>query len=270
MDATTLRLPEISDRHARGLRRDLFRKLAEHRERHRKTLDARLAMVAMPLRGMRERKGSYLRAADALARSCFGFASADGAITGTLIEPQELAHASGSEPVLAMTTVLITLGEKFWRLTVLDAGRVSHHVVERMFQRLVTTDTREVCEELGHGFVWSRLLQIELGIAADRARIVEIPIPTPRGALLARWDGAIRSFNARTWLRRGMNARVDASVALLERWRTEPRHGRPLGAGFRALLEAPENAWWRQALDDEPAFPSLIEAAEFPFPSLGC
>ena len=255
MDAIHPRLPEISDRHARGLRRELFRKVAEHRDRHRRQLDARLAMVSMPLRGMRERKGSYLRAAEAMQQACFGFATADGSVAGTLIEPGSVAHAGGSEPVLAMSTILLMMEPRRWRLTKLDAGRVSHHVVERMFQRMVTTDVGEVCLELAHAFIWCRHLQIELAIAADHARILEFPIPSPHGVLLACRDPGTRRFNARTWLRRGMNARVDASVAMLEAWRQEPsKAGHPLGARFRILADAPANAWWREGRGGQAGF----------------
>ena len=262
MDATkTLHLPEISDRHARGLRRDLFRQLADHRAQHRHVLDARLTMVAMPLRGVRERRNSYLRAARAIRDACFGFVMDDGFISGVLIEPCVLAHADGDEPALAMTTVLITMGKQYWQMNRLDAGRVSHHVVERMFQRLGTTSTAEVRDELAMAFSWARLLQLELLFAVDQAGILELPIPSKRGVLLARRDPETRRFNARTWLRNGMNRRVDASVAALQRWHLEKdpdldRRARSLVA----LADEPEHAWWRRNRAEAPVFASAAGA----------
>ena len=254
MDAGSPVLPEISDNHARGLRRDLFRELGDHRARHRHVLDARLTMVGMPLRGVRERRNSYLRAARAIRDGCFGFVMADGFISGVLIEPCLLAHAEGDEPALAMTTVFVTMGRHYWEMTRFDAGRVSHHVVERMFQRLVTTRTADVRDELAVAFSWARLLQVELAVAVEQARIVEFPIPSPRGVLLARRDPDTRRFNARTWLRNGMNRRVDASVAALQNWRTEAdRTAR--AAAFTTLASSPEHAWWQRARSARPVFP---------------
>ena len=262
MDATkTLHLPEISDRHARGLRRDLFRQLADHRAQHRHVLDARLTMVAMPLRGVRERRNSYLRAARAIRDACFGFVMADGFISGVLIEPCVMSHDDGDEAALAMTTVLIMMGKQYWEMIRLDAGRVSHHVVERMFQRLRTTSTAEVSDELAVAFSWARLLQLELAFAMDQAGIVEFPIPSKRGVLLARRDPETRRFNARTWLRSGMNRRVDTSVAALQRWHVEKdpdldRRARSLVA----LADEPEHAWWRRDRADGPVFPDAAGA----------
>ncbi|WP_152597859.1 hypothetical protein [Novilysobacter arseniciresistens] len=58
------------------------------------------------------------------------------------------------------------------------------------------------------------------------SRVRNMPVPTLGGVLPCRYDPAIASFNVRTWLRRVMSARLDATADALHGW-VEAGRGQP-------------------------------------------
>ena len=142
---------------------------------------------------------------------------------------------------------------------------MSHHVVQRLFERLRTTDAAVVHAELVDAFDWMPDLCLALAKSARSAAVQQLPVPTERGALVAERDTRSGVLNARTYMPRGYQARLDASVDTLLRWDAQQRvwddARRP---PIEPVVDAPENRWWWEPREPNP----IQEPAWGPPPAL--
>lgn len=242
---------EISPVHARGLRRDFFRWafLGDKRPDLR-TMFARFRTVNLPHRSPRERKAAYLRTRRSLlqwAHHCNEKVVDGGRIFLALtLHPSWRPHADGhDEPVLAVHIFLLTIRRGAVTLEVRRGGRISHHAIERMYQRLRTSSHADVLAELRGALYWVAMLY-SMGTLTRRFAVInQLPVPTPRGVLRCHRDPLDGELEVRTFTPRRRGDRVDLSVQELQRWDERPARGGE--AAFAALLRHPANRWWREA-----------------------
>lgn len=240
---------DISDRHARGLCRDLFRRLKSRLAPQLRTLQARLGTVQWPQPSSRETMAVYLRTRQSL-RSCSDYFSdyrIEGAEFGSyaiLLLPGKLEHADGDEPVLVTRLVRMTMQAGRASVVGHRCGRISHHAVARMYQRLRTSDHEEVMAELRSALWWVVQLRNVAILSPRSSTIHQLPIPSDRGVLRCIRDVERGELEARTFTLCRPGDRVDLSVESMRRWgRLE---GDTKEAGFGALLREPTNRWLRE------------------------
>jgi hypothetical protein len=247
---------EISDNHARGLRRDLFRRLGTQLAPHVRAFRLRLLAARWPHRSPRDVLSAYKRARQSLRTCTVYFNEFHTDELGTIccavmLRPGKLAHDDGDEPVLLATLYQMTLKSGRISLDVQRCGRISHHAIERMYQRLRTSDHDEVMAELRGALWWVPLLQCAASLSPRSSTIHQLPIPSARGALRCIRDVARRELEVRTFTLRRPDDRVDRSVSALHRWGDLPADERE--AAFGPLLREPANRWWREVYQRERA-----------------
>lgn len=242
---------EISDSHARGLRRDLFRRMDARLAPQLRTLRVRLDTVQRRHPSSREAMAVYTRAWQSL-RSCSEYfshgrtAQYGSQSVAVLLQPGTLAHADGDEPVLVATLYLMTARDGWITVESRRCGRISHHAIERMYQRLRTSSHESVLAELRGALWWVSMLQCSAFLSPRSLTIHQLPIPTVRGALRCIRDVALGELEVRTFTVGRPGDRVDASLATLHRWaEVVPGEGANERA-FAALLREPANRWWRE------------------------
>lgn len=248
-DLEAPRVREVSDSHARGLRRRLFDLLAAHAVRDRKALLPRLAAARWPHRSAREAGAAYRRAAESLERCSLHFNEKPTTIGGrvscaVLVVPDRIAHADGSEPVLSVRVVMLETGHGRVMLEGQRCGRVSHHAIERMYQRLRTNDHEVVVEELRGAMFSVAQLWSAASLTRRSAAIRQWLVPTRHGVLRCLRGAQDGEVEARTFTPYRPGSRFDLSAQAVRRWQDGAKEGDD--AGFAALLRDPANRWWRQ------------------------
>lgn len=251
-DLEAPRVREVSPSHARGLRRRLFDLLAAHTVRDRKVLFPRIAAARWPHRSAREAGAAYRRLAETLRRCSLHFAEKPTAGGGriccaVIVFPGEVRHADGSEPVLSVRIVQLERGRTRTRLESRVCGRISHHAVERMYQRLRTNDHEVVIEELRGAM---RTVAMLWSAACSTPRSVAVRqwlIPTRHGVLRCLRGTGGGEVEARTFTLHRPGGRFDLSAQAVRRWQDGPK-GDP-DCCFAGLLRDPANRWWRQPYD---------------------
>lgn len=239
----------ISHVHARGLRRDLFRMLEDRARQGVPAFEKSWEVLRWPYGSAREVKGVFERARKALRACAYNPFGNDTRIDGLLLVPRARLHADGQlEPVIEARTASIAIkrgiptGKKY------TIGTVSHHAVERMFQRMNTTSKEDVLQDMLAFSIWARLLQT-VAIVADSGKCIEqIPLPTPHGIFLCVRETDTWEVHMRTWIPHGMSSRHDASVACVVAFCQGIRgdgDAHRLIAEFDAMADRPENRWWR-------------------------
>lgn len=241
---------EISDTHARGLRRDLFRWMKYRLVPHFPRFMRRLQTVNLPHPSHRERMAAYWRTRK-LLRDCSDFYTENyedkvGHSFGVLVVPTKRTHEDGhEEPVLGVFLYTLTLrvaGQV--RLTGIPCGRISHHAIERMYQRLHTSSHQVVFDELRTALWWVPMLQGMSSQTRRSAVIHQLPVPTQRGVLRCIRDVEAGLLEVRTFTLNRTGSRFDRSLATLRRWQDLPREDRE--TGFAAMLRHCDNRWWRE------------------------
>lgn len=241
---------EISDTHARGLRRDFFRwAFLGGKRPDLRALFARFRTVNLPHRSPRERKAAYLRTRQALLGWAHHYSEkkidAGRIFFALTLHPSSRPHADGhEEPVLAVHIFLLTIQRGRVTLEVRRGGRISHHAIERMYQRLHTSSHAVVLEELRGALYWVAMLYSMAALTRRFAVINQLPVPTPRGVLRCHRDPLDGELEVRTFTPRRRGDRFDLSVQALLHWDELPREDGK--AAFAALLRHPANRWWRE------------------------
>lgn len=239
---------EISAAHARGLRRNLFAHYGASLARRIRTLAVRLRCVRWPYRSVRESQAAYRRAREAM-HACGGYWNERRSGTAIhscsiMLHPQQVQHADQREPVLAVTLFLMIAEQGRVSVAMDHCGRISHHAIERMYQRLRTNSHETVMAEL-HSALGRTMLLRNAALTCSRAAIIhQLPVPTERGALRCVTDPRQMSIEARTYTLRRPGDRIDASVQSIRRWCGLPPDDRE--SGFIHLLRDPANRWWRE------------------------
>lgn len=239
---------EISETHARGLRRDLFRAHSLRIGPKAPLLVQRLRAVQWPYPSPREALQVYVRTRR-LLRECSDYFTErrtdEGGTDscGILLLPSRRRHADGDEPVLSVVQVIITV--QAGRISVGSTrwGRISHHAVERMYQRLRTASHDEVMDELRGALRWVALLGSAAWLSRRGATINQLVVPTTRGALRCIRDPELGELEVRTFTLHRPDDRVAATIRSLHAWAEAPGTCR---AAFPALLRDPVNRWWRE------------------------
>lgn len=244
------RVREVSRSHARGLRRRLFDLLIVHAMRDHKALIPRLKAARWPHRSVRDASAAYSRLVEVLRRCSLHFAEkptqGGGRICcAVIVVPDQVQHASGSEPVLSVRILQMEQWRSRIRLELKVCGRISHHVVERMYERLRTNDHDVVIEELRGAMRTVAMLWSAACLTRRSVAIRQWLIPTEHGVLRCLRGHADGEVEARTFTLHKPGSRFDLSAQAVHRWLDEPRKGND--AGFAALLRDPANRWWRQA-----------------------
>jgi hypothetical protein len=240
---------DISDTHARGLRRDLFHIQKVRVGRPLPLLLRRIGTVQWPHRSTREAVRVLNRTRQSF-RACSEYlsevyAKGEGCETVAVIMlPSQRAHADGQEPVLKVMVFLMRARGRDITVECRTVGRISHHAVERMYQRLRTSSHDEVLAELRKAMYWVALLYCSASLAPRSIAIRQLPVPAGRGVLRCVRGEADRLLEVRTFTLHRPGDRIDASVKSLQRWSARPVAERE--AGFRAVLREPGNRWWRE------------------------
>ena len=246
---------EISDSHARGLRRNLFAHLGARVIEPLQQLPPRIRALQWPHRGQREANAAYHRAREVLYRCGLHWSerrAADGSVRSAtvMVYPRLRRHADGhDEPVLRVRLLLLTV--KGTSVTLADdpCGRISHHAIERMYQRLRTNDHAVVLAELRSALGWTRSLRNAAMLSRRAIALHQLPVPTEHGALRCIVDPDRLEIEARTFTVNRPDGRVAASLQSLHRWMDAQRpvdDGGEPEAEFVALMRDPANRWWRQ------------------------
>lgn len=249
-DLEAPRVSEVSDSHARGMRRRLFDLLARHTVRDRRALFPRMAAARWPHRSARESGAAYRRLAQALERASLHFAEKPTASGGRhccaiIVLPENIEHANGTEPVLSVRILMLERGARGGvSLQARRCGRISHHAVERMYQRLRTNDHHVVIEELRGAMRTVALLWSAAWLTRRSAAIRQWSIPTQHGVLRCLRGTEDGEVEARTFTLHRPGSRFDLSAQAVRRWQDASKDEDD--AGFAALLRDPANRWWRQ------------------------
>lgn len=235
----------VSHRHARGLARDFLRNV---RDQERKFAPfTRLLRTPLPAcRTARERQKIVARLDSAMRRNLhanqYRSLPTSSTHSGLRLTSARLAWEddSAEELIVVQRARVHTTAERLEISNTLLAS-VSHHAIARMFERLPTTDHTKVWAELMAGL--QRLSDIfdacnEPGIGQ---RVLQLALPTATGALLGWRSRDSKSFQLRTWIATGGNARVDRTQAAVKAWLGTPT-SEP-GMTFRRLIDCPENQW---------------------------
>ena len=166
---------------------------------------------------------------------------------GVLVVPMGRTHEDGhEEPVLAVFLYTLTLrvADGQVRLTGNPCGRISHHAIERMYQRLHTSSHQAVFDELRTALWWVPMLQ-EMSSQTRRSAVIhQLPVPTQRGVLRCIRDVEAGLLEVRTFTPNRTGSRFDRSLATLRHWHDLPREDRE--TGFAAMLRHCDNRWWRE------------------------
>lgn len=243
--------PRMSFRMARGLRRELFREIDEDVIATWPLLQRRISMARLPYRSGREAIAVYKSLREGLRAHCHAFGDTgmwgEVMAQGVVMVP-DLVRRNSAEQEEVLTLRHCSAGVAPGRLVarVTDCGRISHHAIERMFERLDTLSKQTVLEDLEEALRWLLVLHSRSAAASSHRRMLQLPIPTARGILLCLRDPKTGQFDVRTFVNRGNNDRLDASVAELEKWRQDSYGWTDSSMkSFDKLLNAPANHWWR-------------------------
>jgi hypothetical protein len=238
----------LSQAHARGLRRDLFRMVGDRTRASLPVFRTRCALLQRPYRSSREMSAVFDRARQSLRSLVYDFRAAPDHCTGLVLIPVERRHEEGEAEALleiAVATIDRRGGCMSGRLR--PIGSIGQHAVERMFQRMKTTSKDEVMRDITGFALWIELIHIVSIASVDRDRIEQLPLPTPHGIFLCDRETDEWQVHLRTWLPHGASARCDASVASIVHWVHGFRSTSAFDAvkSFEAMASLPENHWWR-------------------------
>lgn len=237
----------MSHRLARGLRRDLFRDLSDKLLERWTPLARSLATVQLPYRGHRELRRAWERTITHMQRTTFSFREQlqpHVHATGVCLIPATRTHDDGGdEPVLeAFDLSLELVGARVHRGGT-QLGSISHHLVERLFERLNTTSPGDVIRELDVLAFWMRLMHVATALAAPRYTLHQVVLPSAEGAALCVRDATTGAIHARTWVGAGTSPRIDATLRALKAWKAT--RARDVDS-LKAMLRQPENMWMQE------------------------
>lgn len=238
----------LSHAHARGLRRDLFRMVGDRTNAPLALFRKRCELLDMPYRSARERNAVFARARQSLQRIVHGFHAEPDHCSGLVVFPAERLHGDGHvEPLLELQQASIDRRNGCMFGEMRPIGSLSHHAVERIFQRLPTTSIGDVMHNITGLSVWFRLFQIVSIASVASDHIEQLPLPSPHGVFLCvRETEDWRQVHMRTWIRHGASPRYDASVASIVDWCRRPGDSvEAILCSFEAMASRPENHWWR-------------------------
>jgi hypothetical protein len=246
----------ISETHSRGLRKLLFAQLADtYPPEAFDLLNKALRHASMPMPSNRIRDDAFNRVRAQLKRTGILFL-VDGAkgarmVYGYSLREQAIAHSDGgSELALLLQCRGLAERDSGFSAREFSIAKIGQHAIERMFQRLNTSDVGSVVTEI---MLTAEFLCVLVGWGIREWRRSEFPsqivVPTTRGAFLCRsTDGAC--IDVRTFVSDQMSDRLNASVAgarnAFQEFIQSPQSGPAL---LDILLRDPRNWWWDRRKD---------------------
>lgn len=238
----------FSTRLARGLRRDVFRNVGDQVTPRHQVLLRTIKSCSLPCPNAKERLRIWDRAVRAVRGATFAFKEgvADGnlVMSGVSMSIKDVYYENGPcEKVLALGAVNALLEEPIL-FAMIDIGSISQHAIERMFERIVTTDKKHIMRELTIAARWMHILRNRCFQRRQDETVHQLIVPCHGGNLLCTRDPSTGEIHARTWVNRGTKRRHDESADALEAW-LALKAGNQADA-FEAMLAAPANAWFRQ------------------------
>lgn len=238
---------------ARGLRRDVFRRIADQVTPKHQALLRTIKSCSLPCPNAKERLRIWDRAVQAVRGATFAFKEglADGnlVMTGISMSIKDINYESGpSEKVLALRAVN-ALCEEPILFAMIDIGSISQHAIERMFERIATTDKKHIMRELTIAAEWMHTLRNRCFQRCRNDPVLQLVVPCHGGNLLCTRDPSTGEIHARTWVNRGTKRRHDESADALEAWLASK--GNRTDA-FEAMLAAPANTWFKQPYQPQP------------------
>ena len=244
----------ISHVHARGLRRNLFQMLDDRARLGVPAFEKCWDILRLPYRSVRDANAVFDRTKRALRACAYGRLGDDRQqMHGLILQPTARVHADGRhEPIIEVRRVSLRIKRGIPTGTLDTIGTVSHHAIERMFQRMNTTSKEDVLQDILEFSIWTQLLQTVAIVSGPGMRIEQLPLPTPHGIFLCVRETDTWEVHMRTWIPHGLSPRHDASVACIVEF-CQGIKGNALGAmlaAFDAMADRPENRWWRTAHRD--------------------
>jgi hypothetical protein len=237
----------ISFVHARGLRRDLFRMIDDRTRKAVPAFEKCWDILRLPYRSVRDANAVFDRTKRALQACAYGRLGKARDLHGLILQPTARVHADGlHEPIIEVRTVSLRIRRGIPSGSLHTIGTVSHHAIERMFQRMNTMSKEEVLDDILAFSVWTQLLQTVAIVSGPGRRIEQLPLPTPHGIFLCVRETDTWEVHMRTWIPHGMSARHDASVASIIAFCQDIKADlRTMVDTFDAMAQRPENLWWR-------------------------
>lgn len=238
----------FSHRLARGLRRELFRELHD-RDREWEALVPTISLVTTARLATSERVRSLRRLAPRMRTSLVAYHEQGSSNTllaaGTSLRPVKQACAGGeTEDAVRVSEVHVHAAGGGASFSCKPVALVSQHAIERIFERLATTELAAARTELASALDWFDLLHSACQSLSHRTRPSQFAVPTETGVFLGRRCHDSGLLQARTWVPTGNNSRLDRTLAALHAWRATPSSD--TARTFRSLLAQPCNQWMSQ------------------------
>jgi len=245
---TTYAPSRFSHRLARGLRRELFREF-QNRDREWQALVPAVSLITTARLAPRERVRVQRRLSPRMRASLAGYHehySGNAFLAcGTNLLPVEHACANGeTEDSLRLDRVRVFAADGRAGFSNKPVALLSQHAVERLYERLATTQHAAVRIEFANALVWFDLLHAAYLSLSHRARPRQFVIPTETGAFLGQRCNDSGLLQVRTWVAGGSSNRIDRTLAALHTWRATPTGDTT--DTFRSLLSQPCNQWMGQ------------------------
>ncbi|MCW0202858.1 hypothetical protein [Rhodanobacter thiooxydans] len=238
----------FSHRLARGLRRELFREFHE-RDREWQRLVPTVSLMTRASLATRERSRILGRLAPRMRAFLAAYHEHNSGNNflagGTTLLPVKQACVGGeTEDALQLSRVRVFAAGGRAGFSNKPVALLGQHAVERLFERLATTQHAAVRSELASALAWFDLLHSACQSLSHRARPKQLVVPTETGAFLGQLCSESGLVQIRTWVATGSNNRIDRSLAALHAWRTTPTSD--TADTFRVLLAQPCNQWMCQ------------------------
>lgn len=238
----------VSHRHARGLTRDLLRKVRD-REPGFAPLDRLLRKPLLACGSAQERQRVVTRLRSVLrqhsvvhqTRSLAHGSTASGLRLTTARIPWADA---GLEDLLMVQRARLHVTGTRLEVSNTALATISHHAISRMFERLATTHLGDAMGELEEGLRHLSDIFDSCDHPGIGRRVLQIALPTPQGAFLGWRSRGSESFLLRTWVATGGNPRIDRTQAAIKAWAATPAADKL--STFRQMLSCRENHWLLQ------------------------
>lgn len=245
---TTHAPARFSHRLARGLRRELFREL-QNRGREWQALVPAVSLITTARLAPHERARVQRRLSPRMRASLVGYqeqySGNDFLAGGTSMLPGEHAGVNGeTEAALRLDRVRVFAAHGRAGFSNKTVALLSQHAVERLYERLATTQHAAVLTEFASALVWFDLLHAACLSLSHRLRPRQFVLPTETGAFLGQRCNDSGLLHVRTWVVTGDNNRIDQTLAALHAWRPTPIGD--TAVTFRSLLSQPCNQWMGQ------------------------
>ena len=240
---------KISETHSRGLRKDLFHVLSFPNESGLvKTLNVALRHALMPMPSARIQRDAFNRARKALKTASMHFEEnlndQPPVVLGQLLLPGDRVHLDGGTEQVICIHLHVILDDVRLIQSHFIVASIGQHAIERMFQRLCTSNIVDVMVEIASAL---RFLGFLYPISNSKIVTPKYPsqlvVPTKHGAFLCRsLDG--QSLDVRTFIATNFSDRIEASIQGAKRSYSQFINNPADRMLLTILASDPTNWWW--------------------------